>query len=127
MGVTLIPSVAQSGDDGRDARRVIATVDVSLPPPLPGNNGWTTLLVAEDQSQQYCGYRHCPESGSPVDTAHQQIFAFAPGVYHVVAAPANVELRNMLPTDYARLVAKGKRVVLRQGDNVHVDFTAPAR
>jgi len=127
MGVVLIRSVAQSGDDGRDARRVIATVDVSLPPPLPGSNGWATLLVPEDQSQQYCGYRRCPESGSPVDIAHQQIFAFAPGVYDVVAAPAGVNFRNMLPSDYARLVAKGKRVVLRQGDNVHVDFTAPAR
>lgn len=118
---------AQSGDDGRAAQRVLATVDISLPPPPPGSTGWTTLLVAENQSQQYCGYTGCPEWGSPVDTAHQQIFAFAPGVYHVVAAPAGVKFWGMLPTDYARLVAKGKRVVLRQGDNVHVDLTAPAR
>lgn len=118
---------AQSGDDGRAAQRVLATVDISLPPPPPGSTGWKTLLVAENQSQQYCGYAGCPESGRPVDTTHQQIFAFAPGVYHVVAAPAGVKLWNMLPNEYARLVDTGKRVVLRQGDNVHVDFTAPAR
>ena len=127
MGVLLNRSAAQLGDDGRDARRVIATVDVSLPPPPPGSNGWTTLLVAEDQSQQYCGYRRCPESGQTVDTTHEQIFAFAPGAYHVVAAPAGVKLWRMLPNEYARLVDTGKRVVLRQGDKVRVGFTAPAR
>jgi hypothetical protein len=127
MRVMLNRSVAQSGDDGREARRVLATVDVSLPPPPPGSNGWTTLLVAEDQSKQYCGYQRCPESGQPEGATHQQLFAFDPGAYYVVAAPAGVAFWNMLPTDYARLVAQGKRLVLRQGDDVHVDLTAPAR
>lgn len=108
------------------AQRVIATVEASLPPSQAGGKGWVTLLVPEGYSSADCGSRGCSE-GLPAGAARQQIFAFAPGVYHVVAVPADVEFWKMLPTDYARLVAKGKRVVLRQGENAHVDFTALAR
>jgi hypothetical protein len=117
-----------SGPDFIDSiftRRVFATVDVSLPPPPRGGGEWETSLVAENQPQMLC-VGGCPETGVPNGDSHQRIFAYAPGVYYLVLSPTHTQFQTMSGDDYARLIRKGRRVVITRGGPLSVDLRTPA-